>query len=161
VPEPIENVAADRQSRRYAHTLRRGETSTPVRIPQPASSLDALDADFDIATLTKAKPTRPAEPTPPARPTPPPEPTNRASAPSESTALYRKRTNPSMPTISPEVLERTPPADDGGSHLPSVVLDSAGSGAVAHPLALHRAPIGLIAAIAIAALIVVALWLLH
>jgi hypothetical protein len=105
VPELIEGVAVDRQSRRYAHTLRRGDQSSPVRVPGASSSLDTLDDQFDIATTTKPKPPRTAEPPPLA------ESTHRTSAPSESTALYRKRTNPSMPALSPDVLTRaTPPA---------------------------------------------------
>src|SRR5437868_4188367 len=93
VPEPIEGVAADRQSRRYAHTMRRGEPSGPVRMPEASSSLDALDDQFDFQqTISRAKPTRPSEPPRAAEP-PPTEPANRPSPPSESTALYRKRSN--------------------------------------------------------------------
>ena len=175
VPELIEGVAVDRQSRRYAHTLRRSEQSAPVRMPEASSSLDTLDDQFDIATTTKPKPPRPAEPAPA------PEPANRPSAPSESTALYRKRTNPTMPAMSHDVLTRSAPAaapdapaadalmpphedeavaDDGVSRLPSVVLDPIGSGAVIYPLALRRPPIGLVVAILLAALIVISVWLL-
>src|SRR5262249_55856757 len=115
-----------------------------------------------------------------AEPAPAPEPANRPSAPSESTALYRKRTNPAMPAMSPDVLTRAAPAappdapaasalmphedeavaDDGISRLPSVVLDPIGSGAVIYPLALRRPPIGLVVAIVLAALIVISVWLL-
>jgi hypothetical protein len=175
VPELIEGVAVDRQSRRYAHTLRRGDQSSPVRVPGASSSLDTLDDQFDIATTTKPKPPRTAEPPPVA------ESTHRTSAPSESTALYRKRTNPSMPALSPDVLTRaTPPApppeaapttlamppdddpavDDGVSRLPSVVLDPIGSGAVVYPLALRPPSLGVIVALGVAALIVIGVWLL-
>lgn len=172
VPELIEGVAVDRQSRRYAHTLRRSEPSSPVRIPEASSSLDTLDDQFDIATTTKPKPPRPADPPPTA------ESTHRTSAPSESTALYRKRTNPSMPALSPDLLPRAaapePPApsalapphdddaaaDDGISRLPSVVLDPIGSGAVVYPLALRAPSLGLIVAIGVSALIVIGVWLL-
>lgn len=175
VPELIEGVAVDRQSRRYAHTLRRSDQSSPVRVPEASSSLDTLDDQFDIATTTKPKPPRPAEP-------PPAESTHRTSAPSESTALYRKRTNPAMPALSPDVLTRaTPPApaaeatapsmlappheddpavDDGVSRLPSVVLDPIGSGAVVYPLALRPPSLRVVVAIGVAALIVIGVWLL-
>ena len=175
MPEAIEGVAVDRQSRRYAHTLRRGEPSAPVRIPDAASSLDALDDQFDFQqTISRAKPTRPSEPPPPAEPANPPSP------PSESTALYRKRSNPSMPALSPDVIGRPAPqaaapavsdalsalvrdddavaADDGVSRLPAVMLDVVGSGAVVSPLG-RRAPLGLVIAVALVAAIVVVLWL--
>lgn len=180
VPEAIDGASPDRQSRRYAHTMRR-ELSAPVRVPETiAESLAALDDQFDIATIARPKPTRPLEPTP----SPAAEPA-RASAPSESTALYRKRTNPSLPTISPDLVARSAPApaahppvstalsslardddpsdanDDAPSRLPSVVLDIAGSGRVVSPLALRRPPTGLVVAIAAAALIVIAVWLLR
>ena len=177
VPELIEGVAVDRQSRRYAHTLRRSDQSSPVRVPEASSSLDTLDDQFDIATTTKPKPPRAAEPSPVA------ESTHRTSAPSESTALYRKRTNPSMPALSPDVLTRaTPPAppapeaaapstlalppdddpavDDGISRLPSGVLDPIGSGAVVYPLALRPPSLGVIVALGVSALIVIGVWLL-
>lgn len=183
VPEAIENVAVDRQSRRYAHTLRRGEPSTPVRMPDAASSLEALDDQFEFQqTISRAKPTRPSEPPRAAEP-PPTEPANPASPPSESTALYRKRSNPSMPALSPDIVARSAPppaappepiadafaalirdddavaADDGISRLPAVVLDAVGSGAVRSPLALRRSPLGLVIAIVLVGLIVLALWL--
>ena len=169
VPEAIENVAVDRQSRRYAHTLRR-EPSGPVRMPEAASSLDALDDQFDIQTIARAKP-RPSEPVRAVEP--PAEPAKRPSPPSESTALYRKRSNPSMPALSPDIISRSPPAapepiadaftalmaeddevavDDGVSRLPVVMLDAAGPGAMASPL-------GLVIAIVVVALVVLALWL--
>lgn len=183
MPEAIENVAVDRQSRRYAHTLRRGEPSTPVRMPEPASSLAALDDQFEFQqTISRAKPTRPSEPPRPAEP-PPAEPTNPASPPSESTALYRKRSNPSMPALSPDIIARSAPApaaapepvvdafsalirdddevavDDGVSRLPVVMLDAVGSSAIASPLGLRRPPLGLVIAIVVVGLIVLALWL--
>jgi hypothetical protein len=175
VPELIEGVALDRQSRRYAHTLRRSDQSSPVRMPEASSSLDTLDDQFDIATTTKPKPPR-------AEPSPVGESTHRTSTPSESTALYRRRTNPAMPALSPDVLTReTPPApppeaaapstlaplpdddpaiDDGVSRLPSVVLDPIGSGAVVYPLALRPPSIGVMVALGVAALIVIGVWLL-
>lgn len=174
VPEPIENVAVDRQSRRYAHTLRR-EPSGPVRMPDAASSLDALDDQFDIQTIARAKP-RPSEPVRTVEP--PAEPANRPSPPSESTALYRKRSNPSLPALSPDIIARPPPpepppdaftalmrendevaVDDGVSRLPVVMLDAAGSSALASPLALRRAPLAWVIAIVVAALVILALWL--
>ena len=173
VPELIEGVAVDRQSRRYAHTLRRSDQSSPVRVPEASSSLDTLDDQFDIATTTKPKPPRTAETSPVG------ESTHRTSAPSESTALYRKRTNPAMPALSPDALTRaTPPPpeaaaptalappdddpaiDDGVSRLPSVVLDPIGSGAVVYPLALRPPSLGVIVALGVSALIGIGVWLL-
>src|SRR6185295_14403963 len=141
VPE-IVDAPIDRQSRRYAHTLRRGgEPSGPVRVPDSAAAAgtspgatvapsalahaaanaaaNAADDAFDVATIQRAKP-RPAEP--PRAPEPPAPParehtTNRSSAPSDSNALYRKRTNPTMPTISPDLIARSAPADPGGGDL--------------------------------------------
>lgn len=193
VPE-IVDTPIDRQSRRYAHTLRRGgDLSGPVRAGQDPSSPvrasdlagasriaepgpGALDDSFDAATITKPKPARPADLASPAL-----EHANRSSAPSDSTALYRKRTNPTLPTISPDLLARTGPAstqppaeslselaldsdpsaasgDDAPSRLPSVVLDSASTGIVVYPLALPRPPVRLILTIIAIALVMVAIW---
>ena len=115
--------------------------------------------------------------------------TNRASAPSDSTALYRKRTNPALPTVSPDVIAgvqpvtdtpevdaavdaaidaamgrapRPPNLDDAPSDLPSVVLDAPASpGRGMRPLALPRPPMQLILSILAAALVVIGLWMLR
>jgi hypothetical protein len=181
VPE-IVDAPSDRQSRRYAHTLRRGgELSGPTRaveLPPAAPAPPAPpDDSFDAATIAKPKPPRPADLASPALDT------NRASAPSDSTALYRKRTNPMMPTLSPDLIARAAPAaeppavdplaelardadssasdDDAPSRLPSVVLDAASRGIVVVPLALRRPPLHLVLSLVAVALVVVAIWCFH
>ncbi|HMG24863.1 MAG TPA: hypothetical protein VK607_26185 [Kofleriaceae bacterium] len=184
MPE-IVDAPSDRQSRRYAHTLRRGgELSGPTRAVEPPPAPPAPpappDDSFDAATIAKPKPARPADPASPALDT------NRASAPSDSTALYRKRTNPTMATLSPDLIARAVPAaeppavdplaelaelvrdgdasasdDDAPSRLPSVVLDAASRGIVVVPLALRRAPLHLVLSLVAVALVVVAIWCFH
>jgi hypothetical protein len=114
--------------------------------------------------------------------------TNRASAPSDSTALYRRRTNPTLPTVSPDMIAgaqpvtdtpevdaavdaaidaamghaRPPSPDDVPSDLPAVVLDAPASpGLGRRPLALPRPPMQLILSIIAAALVVIGLWMLR
>ena len=85
-----------------------------------------------------------------------------------------------MPALSPDIISRSAPpaepavpdalaalvrdddpvaADDGVSRLPVVMLDVVGSGGVASPLGLRRAPLGLVIAILLVAVVVLALWL--
>jgi hypothetical protein len=193
VPE-IVDTPVDRQSRRYAHTLRRGgELSGAVRVAEAAAS-SAIDDAFEAATTTKPKPARPADPSPPpasaaavAAAAAGVDQANRSSAPSDSTALYRKRTNPTLPAMSPDLIGRAthappspsldPPSDglpdlalDGdlsGRHgddapprLPAVVLDAASHG-IAVPLTLPRPPMRLILTFLAAALLAVAVWCFH
>ena len=115
--------------------------------------------------------------------------TNRSSAPLDSTALYRKRTNPTLPTVSPDVIAgiqpvtdtpevdaavdaaidaaigRAPPPpslDDAPPDLPSVVLDAPRSTGITMPtIRLPRPPIQLILSIIAAALVVIGLWMLR
>jgi hypothetical protein len=115
--------------------------------------------------------------------------TNRPSARLDSTALYRKRTNPALPTVSPDMVAGAQPVtdtpevdaaidaaidaatglgppppspDDAPSALPSVVLDAPASpGRGMRPLALPRPPMQLILSIIAAALVVIGLWMLR
>lgn len=209
VPEFIEpGVTGDRQSRRYAHTLRRDGVSGPIRTVDPASAPirtgDAASAPVHTGDLASAPvhasdvmsaPVRVSDvasaPVRAAEATSPPTDhldrvTNRASAPADSTALYRKRTNPALPTVSPEMvagaqpvtdtpevdaavdaaieaamgLAPTPRSDDPPSDLPSVVLDAPASPGM-RPLALPRPPMQLLLSILAAALVVIGLWMLR
>jgi hypothetical protein len=192
VPEFIEpGVTGDRQSRRYAHTMRRDGVSGPIRtadaVSAPVRTADAVSAPVRTADAVSA-PVRTAEPA-----GPPAEPrdviTNRPSARLDSTALYRKRTNPTLPTVSPDVIAGLQPVtdtpevdaavdaaieaamghapprpgpDDAPSALPSVMLDAPASpGLGMRPLALPRPPMQLILSIIAAALVVIGLWMLR
>jgi len=208
VPEFIEpGVTGDRQSRRYAHTLRRDGVSGPIRtvdavsapvrtgepvsapvhaseaISAPARASDVISAPVQVSDVASA-PVRTAEASPPAEHLD--RITNRASAPADSTALYRKRTNPALPTVSPDVIAGaqpvtdtpevdaavdaaieaaigcapTPGPDDLPSDLPSVVLDASASPGM-RPLALPRPPMQLILSIIAAALVVIGLWMMR
>jgi len=210
VPEFIEpGVTGDRQSRRYAHTMRRDgvsgpvravdAVSAPVRVPEPpplpvrASDIhsapvrvsDIRSAPIRVSDIHSA-PVRTAE----AAATPHHDIiTNRSSAPSDSTALYRKRTNPTLPAVSgdmvagtqpvtdtPEVdaavdaaidaaMGRAPPPpgpDDLPSDLPSVMLDGPSPpGRAMRPLSLPRPPLQLILSLIAAGLVVLGLWMLR
>lgn len=209
VPEFIEpGVTGDRQSRRYAHTLRRDGVSGPIRtgdavsapvrtgdavsapvhasaaISAPARASDVISAPVRISDVASA-PVRAADAAgPPADHLD--RVANRASAPADSTALYRKRTNPALPTVSPDVIAGvqpvtdtpevdaavdaaieaaighapTPGPDDLPSDLPSVVLDASASPGM-RPLALPRPPMQLILSIVAAALVVIGLWMMR
>jgi hypothetical protein len=178
VPEFIESgVTGDRQSRRYAHTMRRDGVSGPVRtgdaVSAPVRASDAMSA-----------PVRVDAPAAPAAG----HDTNRKSAPLDSTALYRKRTNPTLPAVSSDMIAgaqpvtdtpevdaavdaaidaamgvRPPPGpDDVPSDLPSVMLDAPASpGRGMRPLALPRPPMQVILSIIAAALVVAGLWMLR
>jgi hypothetical protein len=215
VPEFIEpGVTGDRQSRRYAHTLRRDSVSGPiravdavsaaVRVPEgmppprvsdvhatPGRLSDVHSTPGRVSDIHSA-PVRVSDiHSTPGRTAEAPHHdiiTNRASAPSDSTALYRKRTNPTLPTISPDVIAgaqpvtdtpevdaavdaaidaamgRAPPRpspDDIPSDLPSVMLDGpAQPGLAMRPLKLPRPPVRLILSIIAAALVVIGLWML-
>jgi len=209
VPEFIEpGVTGDRQSRRYAHTMRRDGVSGPIRTVDatsapvrtgdaastPVRASDAASAP-DRTSDAAGAPARAGEAvssltrTDTAGPTAERHITNRASAPSDSTALYRKRTNPALPTVSPDMVAgaqpvtdtpevdaavdaaidaamgRAPPPpgpDDAPSDLPSVVLDAPASpGRGMRPLALPRPPTQLILSLLAAALVVAGLWMLR
>jgi hypothetical protein len=210
VPEFIEpGVTGDRQSRRYAHTLRRDGVSGPIRtdtasapvrtgdpasasvhaseaISAPVRASEVMNAPVRVSDVASA-PVRAAEA---ASPTTDhlDRVTNRASAPADSTALYRKRTNPALPTVSPDVVAGaqpitdtpevdaavdaaieaaighapTPRLDDLPSDLPSVMLDAPASpGLGMRPLALRRPPMQLILSIIAAALVVIGLWMMR
>jgi hypothetical protein len=226
VPEFIEpGVTGDRQSRRYAHTMRRDGVSGPIRTDAASAPVrtdaasapvrtDAASAPIrtdatsaPIRTDAASAPVRASEGiSAPARASdvinapvraaeaagPPAEHhdnlTNRASAPSDSTALYRRRTNPTLPTVSPDMIAgaqpvtdtpevdaavdaaidaamghaRPPSPDDVPSDLPAVVLDAPASpGLGRRPLALPRPPMQLILSIIAAALVVIGLWMLR
>jgi hypothetical protein len=209
VPEFIEpGVTGDRQSRRYAHTMRRGDgvsgpiraadaVSAPVRAPDVTSApvrtsgmMDALVRAPDVTSAPVRAPDVTSAPVraPEAAGSSAEHLTNRASAPSDSTALYRKRTNPTLPTVSPDMITGTQPVtdtpevdaavdaaidaaigrrpppgpDDAPSDLPSVVLDAPASpGLAMRPLTLPRPPIQLILSIVAAALVVIGLWMLR
>ena len=185
MPELIENVAADRQSRRYnAHTLRRsGDLSTPVRVGDVSGQVRAeLSAPIrtdvvggqsrrDVVSAPNDHEIEAAMAKLLA-----PEATNRPSAPSDSTALYRKRTNPALPAVAPEAIARPPPepsspeapldvelsaSNPDASDLPTVMLDSPAPGGLGMPLTLPRPPIRVILSIIAIALVVVGLWLLR
>jgi hypothetical protein len=210
VPEFIEpGVTGDRQSRRYAHTLRRDGVSGPIRtdtasapvrtgdpasasvhaseaISAPVRASEVMNAPVRVSDVASA-PVRAAEA---ASPTTDhlDRVTNRASAPADSTALYRKRTNPALPTVSPDMVAGaqpitdtpevdaavdaaieaaighapTPRPDDLPSDLPSVMLDAPASpGLGMRPLALRRPPMQLILSIIAAALVVIGLWMMR
>lgn len=214
VPEFIEpGVAGDRQSRRYAHTMRRDSVSGPIRTGDTASSpvrtgdaasvpvrvsdvmsapiraSDVISAPVRVSDVMSAPVRMEATGTPVDRHDSKRHDTNRPSAPSDSTALYRKRTNPTLPTLSPDVIAgaqpvtdtpevdaavdaaidaamgRSPPPpgpDDVPSQLPSVMLDApAPPGLGMRPLALPRPPMQLILSIIAAALVVIGLWMLR
>jgi hypothetical protein len=231
VPEFIEpGVTGDRQSRRYAHTLRRDGVSGPIRaadaVSAPVRTADAVSAPVRTADAVSAPvrasevmgaparasdvmsapvrvsddtsaPLRAGDASAPVRAaeaaSPPAEHhdvlTNRASAPLDSTALYRKRTNPALPTVSPDMVAGAQPVtdtpevdaavdaaidaamghappppslDDLPSDLPSVVLDAPASpGLGMRPLALPRPPMQLLLSIIAAALVVIGLWMLR
>jgi len=207
VPEFIEpGVTGDRQSRRYAHTLRRDGVSGPVRTDTASAPVRTDTASAPVRTDPTSAPVRTDPTSAPARASdvinapvraaeaagPPAEHhdnlTNRASAPSDSTALYRRRTNPTLPTVSPDMIAgaqpvtdtpevdaavdaaidaamgRTPPPnpDDVPSDLPAVVLDApAPPGLGMRPLALPRPPMQLVLSIIAAALVVIGLWMLR
>lgn len=211
VPEFIEpGVTGDRQSRRYAHTLRRDSVSGPIHTGDPVSApvrtsgvMNAPARASEVmsapvrASEVVSEPVRTGDPvSAPVRAAEttgsPTEHhdihTNRSSAPSDSTALYRKRTNPTLPTVSPDVItgaqpvtdtpevdaavdaaidaaigHRPPPGpDDAPPDLPSVVLDAPASpGLGMRPLALPRPPMQLILSIIAAALVVIGLWMLR
>ncbi len=219
VPEFIEpGVTGDRQSRRYAHTLRRDGVSGPIRTDTVSAPIrtDTASASAPIRTNTASAPVRTDTASAPVRASealsaparasdvistpvraaeaagPPAEHhdnlTNRASAPSDSTALYRRRTNPALPTVSPDMIAGAQPVtdtpevdaavdaaidaamggapppnpDDVPSDLPSVVLDAPASpGLGMRPLALPRPPMQLILSIIAAALVVIGLWMLR
>lgn len=188
VPELIENVAADRQSRRYnAHTLRRsGDLSTPVRVGDVSGPIRAElstpirtdvvggQARGDVVSAPNDHEIEAAMAKLLA-----PEATNRPSAPSDSTALYRKRTNPTLPAVAPEAIARPPlessspaapeaPLDvelsapnPDASDLPAVMLDGPAPGGLGMPLTLPRPPVRMILSIIAIALVVVGLWLLR
>jgi hypothetical protein len=200
VPEFIEpGVTGDRQSRRYAHTMRRDGVSGPIRtvdaVSAPVRTGDPASVPVRVSDAMSA-PVRASDViSTPVRVdatgiTADRHDTNRASAPSDSTALYRKRTNPTLPTVSldmitgaqpvtdtPEVdaavdaaidaaMGRGPPPpgpDDMPSDLPSVVLDApaASPGLGMRPLALPRPPMQLLLSIIAAALVVIGLWMLR
>jgi hypothetical protein len=222
VPEFIEpGVTGDRQSRRYAHTLRRDGVSGPIRaadaVSAPVRTADAASAPVRTADAVSAPARASDVMSAPARASdvmsapvrvsddagapvraaeaasPPAEHhdvlTNRASAPLDSTALYRKRTNPALPTVSPDMVAGAQPVtdtpevdaavdaaidaamghappppslDDLPSDLPSVVLDAPASpGLGMRPLALPRPPMQLLLSIIAAALVVIGLWMLR
>jgi hypothetical protein len=219
VPEFIEpGVTGDRQSRRYAHTLRRDSVSGPIRtdtasapvrtgdstsapvhaseaISAPVRASEVMSTPVRVSDLTSA-PVRTGDVSAPVRAAEAASPptdhldrvTNRASAPADSTALYRKRTNPALPTVSSDVVTGaqpitdtpevdaavdaaieaamghvpTPRPDDLPSDLPSVMLDAPASpGLGMRPLALRRPPMQLILSIIAAALVVIGLWMMH
>jgi hypothetical protein len=220
VPEFIEpGVTGDRQSRRYAHTLRRDGVSGPIRTGDPASApvrtgdpvsapvraADAVSAPVRTSDVMSA-PVRVSDGTSaglrtsdtasaPARAeaaSPPADHhevlTNRPSARLDSTALYRKRTNPALATVSPDVVAGAQPVtgtpevdaaidaaidaatghappppgpDDAPSALPSVMLDAPASPGLGSPLALPRPSMQLILSIIAAALVVIGLWMLR
>ena len=170
VPEFIESgVTGDRQSRRYAHTMRRDGVSGPIR------TADAVSAPVRTAEATSLSVDQVL--------------TNRPSARLDSTALYRKRTNPALPTVPSDMITGAqpvtdtpevdaaidaaidaatglapPPAlpDDAPSALPSVMLDGPASpGLGMRPLALPRPPMQLILSLIAAALVVIGLWMLR
>jgi len=209
VPEFIEpGVTGDRQSRRYAHTMRRDGVSGPIRtgdaVSAPVRTGDAASAPVRVSDVMSAPvrasdvmsaPVRVSDViSAPVRVDAPGatagrHDTHRKSAPSDSTALYRKRTNPTLPTVSPDVVAgaqpvtdtpevdaaidaaidaatgsgpRPPGPEDAPSALPSVVLDAPASpGRGMHPLALPRPPMQLILSIIAAALVVAGLWMLR
>lgn len=197
MPEFIEpGVTGDRQSRRYAHTLRRDSVSGPIRtdaVSAPVRTGDAASAPVRVSEAMSA-PVRASDViSAPVRVDTPGSTaehhdTNRARAPQDSTALYRKRTNPTLPTVSADVIAGAqpvtdtpevdaavdaaidaamgrrppPPPDDAPSDLPSVVLDAPASpGLKMRPLALPRPPMQLILSIIAAALVVAGLWMLR
>jgi hypothetical protein len=107
------------------------------------------------------------------------DPTNPASAPTESTAIYRKRnTRPTLTAAEPEPIARDPtkplivsatpigpaeesPGEDAPSCLPSVMMDAAAPRRALRPVA-PQTPLGrVILPIALAALMVIATWLLR
>jgi hypothetical protein len=201
VPEFIESgVTEDRQSRRYAHTLRRDSVSGPIRTidapSAPTRTGDAVSAPVRASDVMSAPVRASDAASPPVRTDTASSTvehhdiiTNRTSAPSDSTALYRKRTNPTLPTVSPDMVAgaqpvtdtpevdaavdaaidaamgRAPPPpgpDDAPSDLPSVVLDAPASpGLGMRPLALPRPPMQVILSLVAAALVVLGLWMLR
>jgi hypothetical protein len=191
VPELIENVAVDRQSRRYnAHTLRRsGDLSTPVRVGDVSGPVRA-ELSAPVRTDVVGGAGRGDVVSPPAdheieaamAKLLAPEATNRPSAPSDSTALYRKRTNPALPAVSPDATARPPPGSEpshpdavpdapldvelsapnpDAADLPAVMLDGPAPTGLRRPLALPRPPVRLILSIIAVALAVVGLWLVR
>jgi hypothetical protein len=180
VPELIENVAADRQSRRYnAHTLRRsGDLSTPVRVGDVSGPI-RTDVVGGQARGDVVSPPNDHEIEAAMAKLLAPEATNRPSAPSDSTALYRKRTNPALPAVAPEAIARPPPEasssaapeapidvdlsapNPDASDLPAVMLDSPAPGGLGMPLTLPHPPVRMILSIIAVALVVVGLWLLR
>jgi hypothetical protein len=199
VPEFIESgVTGDRQSRRYAHTMRRDGVSGPVRtgdaVSAPIRTGDAASAPVRASDVMSA-PVRVSDATSaPVRVDAPGAPatghdTNRKSAPLDSTALYRKRTNPTLPAVSSDMIAGAQPVtdtpevdaavdaaidaaigvgppppgpDDVPSDLPSVMLDAPPSpGRGMRPLALPRPPMQLILSVIAAALVVLGLWMLR
>jgi hypothetical protein len=212
VPEFIESgVTGDRQSRRYAHTMRRDGVSGPVRtadaVSTPVRTADAVSAPVRAADAVStpvrtadavSAPVRAADavsaPVRAAEASGPPADhhdvlTSRPSARLDSTALYRKRTNPALPTVSPDMVAGVQPItdtpevdaaidaaidaatghgpprpspDDAPSALPSVMLDAPASpGRGMRPLALPRPPMQLILSFIAAALVVIGLWMLR
>ena len=198
VPEFIEpGVTGDRQSRRYAHTLRRDGVSGPIRTVDatsaPVRASDPVSAPVRVSEGTGA-PLRPSDASAvhAAEAAGPPADhldvvANRPSARLDSTALYRKRTNPALPSVSPDVIAGPQPVtdtpevdaavdaaieaamghappppnpDDAPSALPSVMLDAPASPGM-RPLALPRPPMQLILSIIAAALVVIGLWMLR
>jgi hypothetical protein len=199
VPEFIEpGVTGDRQSRRYAHTLRRDGVSGPIRtgdtVSAPIRTGDTASAPVRVSDVLSA-PARASDVMNAAVRVDAPgatadrHDTHRKSAPSDSTALYRKRTNPTLPTVSPDMIAgmqpvtdtpevdaaidaaidaatgQGPPSpgpEDAPSALPSVVLDAPASpGLGMRPLALPRPPMQLVLSIIAAALVVIGLWMLR
>jgi hypothetical protein len=209
VPEFIESgVTGDRQSRRYAHTLRRDGVSGPVRTGDavsapvrtgdaaspPVRASDVMSAPVRVSDAMSA-PVRVSDAmSAPVRVDAPGattagHDTHRKSAPSDSTALYRKRTNPTLPAVSSDMIAGAQPVtdtpevdaavdaaidaaigvgppppgpDDAPSDLPSVMLDAPGSpGRGMRPLALPRPPMQVILSIIAAALVVLGLWMLR
>jgi hypothetical protein len=199
VPEFIEPGVTTGQSRRYAHTMRRDGVSAPIRTGDAASAQvrapDAVSAPVRAPDAVSAPVRAPDAASAPVR-TPdassaehPDIITNRSSAPLDSTALYRKRTNPTLPTVSPDVIagiqpvtdtpevdaavdaaidaamgRRPPPSspDDAPPDLPSVMLDAPRPTGITMPtLKLPRPPAQLILSIIAAALVVIGLWMLR
>jgi hypothetical protein len=201
VPEFIEpGVTGDRQSRRYAHTLRRDGVSGPIRVGDavsgPVRTADAASTPVRTPDAASAPIRTPDAASAPVRTpdaagsTAEHHDTNRTSAPSDSTALYRKRTNPTLPTVSPELIARAQPItdtpevdaavdaaidaaigrrpppsspDDAPPDLPSVMLDAPRSTGITMPtLKLPRPPpVQLLLSIIAAALVVIGLWMLR
>lgn len=174
-PEDADVVPArppERTTRRYAHTLQRGGPSgitgaSPVI--QPSTDEDHITA-ITMPTLSREAAAAAAVASAPPRPVP----GNPARAPSDSTALYRRRsTMPAIPVVSADpyaygdraaasrgastllddVQRETPDTDDSPSALPSVNLDVASSSLSAFipraPPARFALPIVLVVAVAL------------